>query len=387
MNMALNCCTCAEFFAPFLALFKALLLQHPGLLFAFLLHYFDIVTDVTLGISYLLDGHLIWGCLTLFFAALPLFFAIVVSHVSLNHRRFFDSVYDVGRLFAVLGLLPIASKLKAKVTNDPQERIFSKRVAAFMVYLELLMETIPQLVLQMYIVSQTEAISLLTWLTIVSSLLSISFNGVQNQVILIGFRNDIRPRMTATKARHLVAVALSLPWVLGEISSLFPSIALRLSIQTNVEPWSKTTIRLVGITAILSFAAFFSHIIILSLLTHKDAFPSQYSDSGTPRLQLFGTVAGVVIQILTCVFIWLYSTSWFLYFAPFLPSSSVAFIPDFIWPNTLPIIRRLASNNKYFAFEDPFDETTTFTECRNVGHNGSLQCRLCTREMHSGSMS
>ena len=215
-------CSCRKIFTPFAKLFKELLTQ--PLIFAFTLLYFsDIFSDVTLGIRHLLNDNVWWGGLTLTFVAMPLLYALFCSLIDGRRQNFFHSDYNVAPLFAILGLHPIAHKLKASMSTSREERQEWRYMAVDMLVVELVFETIPQLILQLYIVGHTNEVDLLTILTIFTSLLSISVNGVNNQVIVTGFKDNIVPRMTAINSRNLVAVSIILPWLLFQISSLLPS--------------------------------------------------------------------------------------------------------------------------------------------------------------------
>ena len=89
------------------------MIKEPLILYAILLYYIDIGSDVALGARYLSDGHLDWGLITLVFVLLPIARAVYLSIVDENQRRLFDSSYNVGWLFAITGSLPIANQLSA----------------------------------------------------------------------------------------------------------------------------------------------------------------------------------------------------------------------------------------------------------------------------------
>ena len=224
---------CTDLRQAFVILIKGLFTWPPRfILLATILYYFDIGSDVVLGIRYLVDGDIWWGQLTLAFVAFPLLVAFApgcAPTVNRSTKRLFGLPHNVGPCFAAVGLFPIANQVDAaKMAANGVADLSRPKIHASLVFIiEMLSEAVPQLTLQLYIASKTNSLDWLEILSMGSSLLTISLSGVDHLMIFFRLHDHERPRLTTTWPRRAVATVIFIVWIFLQVSTVAPSMALR----------------------------------------------------------------------------------------------------------------------------------------------------------------
>ncbi|XP_072046639.1 uncharacterized protein [Amphiura filiformis] len=142
-------------------------------LYALVLYLFDVGSDIAVGVLYIMDGDTWWGSVTLTFAvvALVLTNIIVVKQPIYSSARYGGSSQrkKVFRVFATLqlGMLYV---LLYKFIKRRQYDSYDVQVNVVRL-IEAFVESAPQLVLQLYIMTQMTSVK---WLTVVSVVFSVS---------------------------------------------------------------------------------------------------------------------------------------------------------------------------------------------------------------------
>ncbi|XP_072046984.1 XK-related protein 6-like [Amphiura filiformis] len=187
------------------------------------LYLFDVVSDIVVGVVYIVEGDTWWGGLTLAFAAVTLVVTNVIGAALAWGDEIKSSWQIVFWAFAILQLgmlFLLIYKLREKVKENSTDDgikidILSTRL------LEAFLESAPQVVLQMYIMTQMPSVKWLTVISVVFSLISLIW--VTRSVYMEG--GDFSIKNVDGEYKWLAHVCL-LVWLLLTIPATVISMAL-----------------------------------------------------------------------------------------------------------------------------------------------------------------
>ena len=188
---------CSPFWAFVKELFSA-----PSILLGTGFYLFDTMSDLILGLRHIREDHHSWGALTLLFFVAPIFFSFCQSLIKEDQRRPFDAKHNIGWCFALFALNPAVNQLMArKYSTKSATPNFDKwstytQYSSLLYLNEMLWEAIPQFVLQLYIVIAENRISLLAFISIFFSCVSITKTALGSSVFSVIFRDYKMPRLT-----------------------------------------------------------------------------------------------------------------------------------------------------------------------------------------------
>ena len=225
------CITFAQFLAPFGTFFVELK-RNPIVLLTSTPYISDLGSDITVGVRYLQNEDYWWGVLTLILAVIPLFVSFGNTFGIDNGRRL-GSVYNVGAIFSLMGLDPIATKLSMKYHapdgQSPNPQLVQRQAwcTSMSLFWEATCEAIPQLMLQLYIAGQSNKVDRLQLFTIATSFFSASTTLINYHFFCFVCDDEMKPRLAVTLPRTAVGMFLLLPSSFLGLACLFGPVALR----------------------------------------------------------------------------------------------------------------------------------------------------------------
>ena len=352
----------------------------------------DVGSDVVLGGRYFEDGDSSWGTATV--SCVLLAYLTNLARATLKWRK--CSKHEVygpitRRRFvaAILNLYPLAilfDSAQKKLTGDFEEAQDLKSVANFVGFIEVLCESTPQLILQLYIVSRTNRMDFLVAFSMLTSLWSVA-SGICKGVAASMSRGARSTRQIVRTIpvekwdsnRESQAILGSIrgcefkfflifaSWILLHVIAFMPPLSFLASLKNHAHPALLAVNAYLVLHLLFSFATLdlLTYIIEISIIYKLNNFLAL--ESNRKKTAIFS----VSLQLLfTIISLWI-STAWMTSVAPLVSSSSVAALPNFIWPNPPTgmrgwIVQMNATTEKWMICNETSSSSSTPTDLSNT---------------------
>ena len=199
-------------------------------LFSSCLYIFDVGSDIALAIRHFSSGDFYWGSWTIVFIVMPwILFLIPIILMRKNIERLSLLIF-----FGIFNLVPVALLLEALRRLCCQRNWLKaqeyKRFSVWSRVLEVVLESLPQVLLQLYILAQNNNFDYFVMLTIISSIVSLALGSTRGVFTLSYGKRD---------GNEFLFLALFCPPVkspLVKIVAFLPPLAFFASLKNHTSP-------------------------------------------------------------------------------------------------------------------------------------------------------
>ena len=315
----------------------------------------DVISDMILARRYLDNGDVVWGSLTLTFILLSWFITVVCGIICFRcgaNGQCGDGLKEMSReismpflMAAILNLAPIILLVHAANDMWRNAHTYARRTqkyACFVLLIEVFFEAFPQTALQLYIVSQTNHVDFVVFISVTLSMCSVVKGVLTGTICAISSRSDF---MEAVMYEHeLFFTLVGFTWLNLHLIALLPPLAFCASLKNHSSPGMMALVVYCVLHLCISArVTFFRRIQWNQTPKHAlDYLRSRFSpcyEGNAKRRFPWNFCLSLALQLLFLVVGLWTASCWLVSVAPFADQDSFDLVPNFIWPETLPGLR------------------------------------------------